>query len=250
MLRAANEKNAFLSELPSAEYAALRGYLAPMELRVGQCLHYLGDAVDEVIFPHSGLIAMTMPLRAKPGAAAALIGRDGILGGLAALADAPAASEAVVYIAGRASRLPTPAFRELLDQNPSLLRRVARYAQTHLAQSQQNAVCHAMHPVEARICRWLLAIQACCGGGKVPLFQGALAQMLGVRRTSVTVIVGRLEDAGLIKCHRGYMDIVDQDELGQHSCECHAMLDGYVRKPLSASTDAAVPAEVSRALCI
>src|ERR1700740_1617578 len=101
MLRPANQKNAFLSELSSAEYAALRGYLEPMELRVGQCLHYLGDSVDEVIFRHSGLIAMPRPLRAKPGAAAALIGRDGILGGLAALADAPAASEAVVYIAGR-----------------------------------------------------------------------------------------------------------------------------------------------------
>lgn len=250
MLGSANAKNAFLSELSSAEYAALRGYLAPMELQVGQCLHYLGDAVDEVIFPHTGLIAITMPLRAKPSAAAALIGRDGIVGGLAALADAPAASEAVVHIAGRASRLPAAPFRQLLDQNPSLLRRVARYTQALLAQLQQNAVCHAVHPVEARTCRWLLAIQARCGGHRVPLIHATLAQMLGVRRTSVTVIVGRLEEAGLIKCNRGYVDIVDQDELKRRSCECHAMLNGYGGKPLSASADAAPPAEISRAICL
>lgn len=245
MLGPANRKNAFLSELSPAEYAALRGYLAPMDLRVGQYLHYLGDAVDEVILPHSGLIATTMPLRAKPGAAAALIGRDGILGGLAVLADAPAASEAVVHIAGHASRLPAAAFRQLLDQNPSLVHRVVRYAQALLAQTQQNAVCHAMHPVEARICRWLIAIQACCGGHRVPLFQGALAQMLGVRRTSVTMIVGRLEQDGLIKCHRGYMDIIDQNKLEQCSCECHATLDGYLTDLLSAPADTAPPAEVS-----
>jgi CRP-like cAMP-binding protein len=247
MLVAANEKNAFLSELSAAEYAALRGYLAPLELRAGQYLHYLGDTVEEVIFPHSGLVAMSMPLRDNPGAAAALIGRDGIVGSLAALAGAPAASDAVVHIAGQASRLSAAAFRQVLDQNPSLLRRVARYGHALVAHSQQNALCHAVHPVEARICRWLLAIQARCAGDKVPLTQSTLAQMLGVRRTTVTLVAGRLEAAGVIKCHRGSMQIVDQDALEQRSCECHAMLNGYVNKLLAASADGFSSGEVIRA---
>jgi CRP-like cAMP-binding protein len=242
MLGSANEKNAFLSELSTAEHAALRGHLATLELRAGHCLHYLGDAVEEVVFPHSGLVAMSMPLRDNPGAAAALIGRDGVVGALAALAGAPAASDAVVHIAGHASRLSATAFRQVLDENPSLRRRMARYSCALVAQSQQNALCHAVHPVEARICRWLLTIQACCAGDKVPLTQSALAQMLGVRRTTVTLIAGRLEALGVIRCHRGYMQIVDQDELERHSCECHAMLDGYVSKLLAVSAAGDLPA--------
>lgn len=247
MLGPPNEKNAFLSELSPAEYAALRSHLAPLELRVGQCLHYLGDGVEEVVFPHSGLVGISIPLRDHPGAAAALIGHDGVIGALAALADAPSPSNAVVHVAGRASRLPAPAFRQMLERNPSLVPRVARYAQALLAQSQQNAVCHALHPVEARICRWLLAVQAFCGGDKVPLIQGTLAEMLGVRRTTVTLVAGQLEAQGVIKCHRGHMDIIDQNSLLQHSCECHSMLEGYVGKLLAASADGAPAGEVSRA---
>jgi len=241
MLGSTNEKNAFLSELSTDEYAALRSHLAPLELRVGQCLHYLGDAVDEVVFPHSGLVVMSMPLRDSPGAAAALIGRDGVVGALAALAGAPAASDAIVHVAGQASRLSAAAFRQVWDQNPSFRRRMARYSHALVAQSQQNALCHAVHPVEARICRWLLTIQACCAGDKVPLTQGTLAQMLGVRRTTVTLIAGRLEAHGVIRCHRGSMQIVDQHELEQRSCECHAMLNGYVSKLLAAAADGGGP---------
>jgi len=247
MFGPANGKNAFLSELLPAEYAVLRSNLAPLALRVGQCLHYRGDAVREVVFPHSGLVAMSMPLRDYPGAAAALIGRDGIIGALAALADAPATSDAVVHIAGHASRLPASTFRQMLDQNPSLVRRVARYGQALLAQSQQNALCHAVHPVEARICRWLLAIQTRCGGQKVPLTQSTQAQMLGLRRTTVTQAAGRLEALGVISCHRGYMQILNQYELEQHSCQCHAMLNGYFIKLLAASAGGVPAVEVSRA---
>jgi Mn-dependent DtxR family transcriptional regulator len=116
-----------------------------------------------------------------------------------------------------------------------------------VAQSQQNALCHAVHPVEARICRWLLAIQSRCAGDKVPLTQSTLAQMLGVRRTTVTLVAGRLEALGVIRCHRGYMQIIDQDELEHRSCECHSMLNGYVTKLLAVSTDGVPAAEVSRA---
>lgn len=247
MLAPANGKNAFLSELSPAEYAALRSHLAPLELRAGQCLHHRGDAVQEVIFPHSGVVAMSMPLRDYPGAAAALIGRDGIIGALAALADAPATSDAVVHIAGRASRLPASTFRQMLDQNPSLVRRVARYGQALLAQSQQNALCHAVHLVDARICRWLFAVQTRCGGDKVPLTQNTLAQLLGLRRTTVTLAAGQLEALGVIKRHRGYMQILNQHELEQHSCQCHAMLNGYLMRLQPASAIGAPAVEVARA---
>jgi CRP-like cAMP-binding protein len=249
MLSQIADKNALLSELSPAEYGALRSHLAPLELRVGQCLHYLGDPVEEVVFPNSGLIAMTLPLRDNPGAAAALIGRDGIVGAVAALATAPAASDAVVQISGQASRMSAAAFRHVLDENPSIRWRVARCAYALIAQLQQTALCHAAHPVESRICRWLLAIQGRCAGDRVPLTQSTLAQMLGVRRTTVTLVAGRLEAAGVLKCHRGYMQIVNQDELERRCCECHAHFDGYINKLSAGSAEAApLPDHPARAI--
>ncbi len=245
MLGQASEKNAFLSELSAAEYGALRSHLAPLELRVGQCLHYQGDGVEDVVFPHSGLVATTMSLRDNPGAVATLIGRDGIVGAMAALASAPAASDAVVHIAGQASRLSAAAFRYVIDQSPSIRRRVARYANALIAQSQQTALCHAAHPVESRICRWLLAILARCAGDKVPLTQSTLAQMLGVRRTTVTLVAGRLEAAGVLNCHRGYIQIADKDKLERHSCECHAFFNSYISKLLAASGEPAPLSQIT-----
>jgi CRP-like cAMP-binding protein len=246
MLAQAADKNAFLSELSPAEYGALRSHLAPLDLRVGQCLHYFGDQVEEVVFPNSGLVAMTVPLRDNAGAAAAaLIGRDSIVGAVAAIAAAPAACDAVVHISGQASRLSAAAFRYVVDENPSIRRRVARYAYGLIAQLQQTALCHAAHPVESRICRWLLAIQGRCAGDRVPLTQSTLAQMLGVRRTTVTLVAGRLEAAGVLKCHRGYMQIVNQQELERRSCECHAHFNGYISK-LQASSGETSAAEGAR----
>lgn len=237
MLGQTTDKNAFLSELSAAEYGVLRSHLAPLELRVGQCLHYLGDQVEEVVFPNSGLVAMTVPLRDNAGAAAALIGRDGIVGAAAAMASAPAACDAVVHISGQASRLSAAAFRYVLDENPSIRRRVARYSYGLIAQLQQTALCHAAHPVESRICRWLLAIQGRCAGDRVPLTQSTLAQMLGVRRTTVTLVAGRLEAVGVLKCHRGYLQIVNQQELERRCCECHAHFSGYMGKLLAPSDE-------------
>jgi CRP-like cAMP-binding protein len=220
----APERNAFFSGLSAAELAGLRSYLTPCELRVGDRLHCFGAVVEDVVFPHSGLVAMTKPLRHNSGAAAALIGRDGMVGGIAAAADMPATADAEVQIAGLASRLSAVEFRHIIEQNPGVRRRVARFANVLLAHAQQTALCHANHPVESRICRWLLEIRDRTGGNDVPLTQSTLAQMLGVRRTTVTLVAGRLEAAGVLHCRRGSLQIIDQEELERHSCECYAQM--------------------------
>jgi CRP-like cAMP-binding protein len=232
-------KNSFLSELSAVEYAALQPHLAQVDLVPGDLLHQLGAPVDDVVFPHSGLVTMTMPLHDNLGAVAALIGADSIVGAIPAAASAPATCDAQVHIGGHASRMPASAFRSVLDQNPTMRRRVARYASAMLAHVQQTALCHANHAVETRICRWLLEVQDRIGSNKVPLTQSTLAQMLGVRRTTVTLVAGRLEAAGVLNCRRGYMQIVSQAELERHSCECYAHVQSYMANLVCAPGEAA-----------
>jgi CRP-like cAMP-binding protein len=188
-------------------------------MRVGDVLHHPGGPVENVVFPHSGVVAMSVRLANNARAGALLVGRDSIVGGFAAAALAPAICDAEVHIAGTASRMSAAAFRYLLDQSPSIRRTAARFDAAMLAQAQQTALCNAVHPVDARLCRWLLEVQDRVGDSRVPLTQATLAQLLGVRRTTVTLMAGRLEAAGVVTCRRGAVQIVDGNELQRRSCE-------------------------------
>jgi CRP-like cAMP-binding protein len=214
-------RNAFLSALSDPELALIRSHLTPFDLPLGSALHRVGDEIERIIFPHSGLVAIILLSKEGGSVAITLVGRDGIAGGFGAAASTVALCEARVLIAGEASRMSAESFRNLLDQSPSIRRHAARFDSAMLAQAQQTALCNAAHPVEARICRWLLEVQDRTGSSTIPLTQGALAQMLGVRRTTVTLIAGRLEAAGLIRGRRGYLHIINREELERHSCECY-----------------------------
>ena len=241
------DRNAFLAELTAADYELFRPHLTSFNLNVGERLQDLGAVVEQVVFPHGGLVAMTMPLRNGGSGGAILVGREGMLGGFEAAAAVPAMCDAEVYIAGRAAHMSAVAFRQVLDHSPTVRRLAVRHNAALMVQVHQTALCNAAHPVEARISRWLLEVQDRSGGFDVPLTQHTLAQMLGVQRTTVNLAAGRLEAAGVINCRRGYMQIVRREQLERHACECYRNVKAYVSR-LFALPPAAVlatpPAEV------
>lgn len=220
----AHDRNDFLAALAPAEFEWMRAHLTSCELRVGRRLFYSGDQVEEVIFPHSGLVALTVPSQEDSGALVLMVGHDGIVGGLAAAADMRATCDAEVHIAGEASRISASLFRRALDEQPGIRRLAARFDSMTLTRAQQTALCNAAHPVEARICRWLLEAHDRSSNDRVPLTQSTLAQMLGVRRTTVTLVAGRLESAGVLNCRRGFLQILSRERLEQHACECYRQL--------------------------
>jgi CRP-like cAMP-binding protein len=187
------DRNYFLSRLSASEFELLRSHLTSCYLRVGDRLHVTGKRVDQVIFPHSGLVAMAVSLRDGFGAGMIFVGRDGIVGGFAAAAAAPATCDAEVYIAGRASQVSVPVFRRVLERNPAIRYLAARFDSAMMVQTQQTALCNAAHSAAARVCRWLLEVQDLSDDSRIPLTQSSLAQMLGVRRATVTQVAGRLE---------------------------------------------------------
>src|SRR4051794_29160320 len=96
-----------------------------------------------------------------------------------------------------------------------------RHEQVLLAQAQQSAGCNASHTVEARMCRWLLRIRDLTGSDEMELTQEFLSQMLGVRRTSVSLVANTLQKADFIRYRRGHIKIVDADKLKSGACECY-----------------------------
>jgi CRP-like cAMP-binding protein len=160
---------------------------------------------------------MTLPLRDTAGAVVALVGREGVVGGLLATASMPSSCNAEVQIGGRASLISAAGFRNALDRHSGIGRLAARYDAAMMAQVQQNAVCNAAHKVEGRISRRLLELNDRSGHDKIPLMHNTLAQMLAIRRTTVTLVAGNLEKEGVIICGRGYMRIVNRDALQRRS---------------------------------
>ena len=230
MPSAISDQNQFLSELSAAELAALRPHLVDFDITAGDCLHHIGDPIERVVFPHSGVICLTLPLCDTAGAVVALVGREGVVGGLLATASMPSSCNAEVRIDGRASLISAAAFRYALDHHPGIGRLAARYDAVMMAQVQQNAVCNAAHKVEGRISRCLLELHDRSGDDKIPLKQDTLAQLLAIRRTTVSLAAGNLEKDGVIICGRGYMQIVSRDELQRRSCECYGRVTGYVER--------------------
>jgi CRP-like cAMP-binding protein len=96
-----------------------------------------------------------------------------------------------------------------------------RYEEGLLAEVQQIAACNALHPLQARLARWILQALDRMDRAHLPLTQDLIARMLGVRRTTLTVVASRLQASGLISCHRGRMVILDRYGLEETACDCY-----------------------------
>lgn len=243
MSAAQPSSNRFLSGLTAEDYSLLRNRLVLKDLHIGDILQRCGDRTDEVAFLHSGVAVMRAPQRAGAGPGIALIGRDGIVGGFAVHAALPATCDCEILIGGKASYMVASAFREALDRSATLRQRASHFDTALMAQVQQTALCNATHSVEARMCRWLLEVQNRSDSEMIPLTQGTLADLLGVRRTTVTLVAGQLEAKGAIDCHRGYMRLLDRAALERCCCECFGrMTHSSVRLDSPRSPALVVPA--------
>ena len=136
-------------------------------------------------------------------------------------------------MAGDSLRLPIGPFLEALARGPGLTRLLHRYVAFSLRLVGQGVACNALHPIESRASRWLLMIHDQARRDEFPMTQEFLAYMLGVRRQSVTVVAGSLQNAGLIGYRRGVITVLDRPRLEDAACECYATMRGYYRRVVS-----------------
>lgn len=186
-----------------------------------------GDPVTQVYFPHSGIISLVVNLAGGEMIEAAMVGRDSAFGGAAALDGNVSLNKAIVQLPGTASVFDVACLRTLADQNVSFRKTLMRHEQFLSIQAQQNAACNIAHPVEARLSRWLLRARDLSDSDTFQLTQEFLAQMLGVRRNSVSRVAHALQAAGVIVYHRGIVEITDCDGLRASSCECYETLKAH-----------------------
>jgi CRP-like cAMP-binding protein len=207
--------------LPVNDLALLSPHLKPIALEQGVVLQEQGDAVEEVIFPSDGIISLLAVMQQGNAIELATIGFEGAIGSLAGLGPRRSHTRAVVQVSGAGLRIPAVRFRKAAEESAAVRDIIVRYGEMLLIQVQQTAACNALHSVEERLSRWLLQARDRLQTSTVPLTHEFLSQMLGVRRTTVSVVANSLQTAGLIRYHRGHIEIVDRPGLEAKACECY-----------------------------
>lgn len=214
--------NSLLDDLPDDELSFLSPHLEPVELKPGACVKGVGEELTHVIFPQSGAISLQVPTSAGHAIEAAVIGSEGAVG--AGNATDYAIVEATVQLPGTALRLPKTLLRHPTARGFDLLARLDSFQAFLLAQVQQSVACNAAHAAEARMCRWLLELHDRVDGDVLPLTQEFLSEMLGLQRTTVTLVESKLQSIGAIRCRRGKVHVLDRSLLESHVCECYGKL--------------------------
>jgi CRP-like cAMP-binding protein len=222
--------NRLLAALSSRDFAVLAPHLQRVKLSRGRVLFEPGDDVNTTYFPlRRTMVSLLIVTRDGREVEAATIGREGAVGGIVSEGHKPAFGRAVVQVPGEGFAISTSHLEAAKTGSPRFSDLFARYADSLLAQIMQSVACNALHPVEARCSRWLLAAHDRAGDGTIHLTQEALAEMLGVQRTTVSAVTRTLQERGLIRTRRGGVEIVDRAGLESAACECYAAVEDHFR---------------------
>jgi CRP-like cAMP-binding protein len=214
-----------LAVLPAGEIQRLYPLLHHTPLKFRQVLHRKGEQLQYVYFPGGGICSLVTPLDDGSTVEMAMVGREGLVGALAPPAAGIAQETALVHIGtDSCHRMALRDFRREMERRGPLSDLVTRYAQATFAFVMQSVACNAVHPVERRLCRWLLMAHDRVDGNEFPLTQELVATMLGISRPTVTIVAGTLRDAGLINYRHGRMTILKRRSLESASCECYRVV--------------------------
>ncbi|HWB48111.1 MAG TPA: Crp/Fnr family transcriptional regulator [Stellaceae bacterium] len=222
--------NQILAALPSDEFERLARDLQPIDLPTRMDLYERSNPVEFVYFLHRGVVSMTTPFDNGTSVEIATIGPEGMVGIPVFLGADRMPSNAFVQVAGHGVRLSADAFRRIIAMCPSLNHLLLRYTLALMDQMAQTAACNRTHAIEERCARWLLMTHDRVYANEFPLTQEFLAQMLGVRRPSVSIAAGMLAKAGLISYVRGRITIIDREGLEAAACNCYHIIADEFRR--------------------
>jgi CRP-like cAMP-binding protein len=212
-------ENRLLTALGASELALLAPHFKQVPLLHGAILHEPDSPSESIYFPLGGSVSLFVVMKAGEAVEVASVGREGAVG-----LSAHAHTKAIVQVPGFANAIPSRVLRAVKSQSEHIRDLMIRYKRTLSAQCQQIAACNALHTVEQRLARALLHMSDRIDTTELPVTQDILAQMLGVRRTTVTLVAQTLQRRGLIHCRRGRLSILKRDAVHEIACECYDAL--------------------------
>jgi CRP-like cAMP-binding protein len=224
--------NRLLAALEPEDFAYLAPYLDVVDLPHGRVLHEPGAAIHHAFFPLDSVISLVNVLENGQSVEVAMFGPEAVSGLVAELGSATAFGRYIVQVPGSASRIPLGRLHDAIDTRPRIRQLLCSFAEALLVQTFQMVTCNAVHSAEARCCRWLLSTHDRLDHDVLPLTHEFLAEMLGVQRSTVSVVTRNLQAAGLIVQGRGVITVIDRTGLERAACECYGKIRRSFRRLL------------------
>jgi CRP-like cAMP-binding protein len=213
--------NRLLAALPDDAFVLLQPNLREITLTQGTICIEAGAPVDQVYFPQNSAISLMVTTQEGELVETTLIGREGAAGIQAGFGERLSFATAMVQIGGKFLVIPAARFEEAANRASAIREPICHYIETLWAEAQQNSICNAIHDGATRLSRGLLQSADRAGVDHVPFTQELLAHMLGVRRTTVTLLAQELQKKGIVRYSRGRIEIVDRNALVASACECY-----------------------------
>ncbi|HEY9769743.1 MAG TPA: Crp/Fnr family transcriptional regulator [Coleofasciculaceae cyanobacterium] len=222
--QAAQPINHILTALPESEYQRIAPHLKPVNLSSGEILLEPHVSTEKIYFPLRAMISLVSIMIDGSTTEIGLIGNEGMIGLPAVLGGGSTTSRSIVQISGSALEVSAEIIRQEFLRGEKLQQLLLLYTQALLTQVSQSAACNRQHNIEKRLARWLLSVHDCMLQDEICLTQEFIANMLGTRRSGVTVAAGILQQAGMIRYSRGKIIILEQKKLEKTACECYRLV--------------------------
>lgn len=217
-------QNRLLRALPPHVLDKWKSELELVDLPLGHVVYEPGAELSQVVFPADAIISLLYVMKDGASAEIAVVGNDGLVGIALVMGGDTTPSRAVVQSAGQAYRLRADRVKTEIAENVDVLQLFLRYTQALITQMAQTAVCNRHHSVREQLCRWLLLSLDRLSGPNVVMTQELIGNMLGVRRSGVTVEASHLQSQGVISYQRGRITVLDRPKLEAMCCECYEVV--------------------------
>jgi CRP-like cAMP-binding protein len=219
-----HRRNRLLAALRPRDYALLEPHLQIVAIGEGEFLHLPGDEIEQVYFLHRGIVSL-MAISGDGGAiATASVGSEGAIGTIAGTGFVRAFTRAMVQAPGVASQIAVSHFRRAVSKSEAINDLLTRYHMALMCQVQQTSLCNSVHDATSRLSRLLLVLSEQGKDDTISFSQERLAEMLGLRRSSVTLAAQTLRSRRFISYRRGRIEIVNRKGLKAAACECYEVV--------------------------
>lgn len=222
--KADHRANRLLLAMPPDDLVYLEPHLEIVSLRKGQVIYQAGETLQHAYFPHDTVISLIAVMENGSTAEVAICGREGVMGLIPATVTRRAFGNYLVQMTGTASRIYVDQMHMAVEARPGIAQLIQNFAEAMQVRILQSVACNAIHSVESRMCRWILSTYHRTDQIVLPLTHEALAERLGVQRSTVSIVMGKLQATGLISQVRGGIVITDSSKLEQTACECYRKL--------------------------
>lgn len=206
--------NRLLAALSRDDAAMISPYLEPVSFTVGDYITRAGARIESLCFFEQGIAGVLDSLDNDRRYAVGLLGAEGFVGWPLLMGDDRSPYDVTMRAeAGRALRIPADKLLAAVEQSATLRTTLLRFTHVFMLQMGRTIVSSLAHSIERRMARWILLYHDRVRADEIRMTHEEFRLMLGVRRSSVTDALHRLEEEQAIRAKRAKVLVVDRAKL-------------------------------------